>query len=84
MGKLAPDLKLLIFTEYRATQRVLAEALTQAFGEHSVGMIHGSMKNEERRRQVDLFNEDIESADGAYPRFMVSTEAGATPLTNTP
>jgi superfamily II DNA or RNA helicase len=76
VGKLAPDLKLLIFTEYRATQQALAEALTQAFGKHSVGMIHGSMKNEERRRQVDLFNEDSESADGPYPRFMVSTEAG--------
>jgi len=65
------DLKLLIFTEYRATQAVLVEALKQQFGDDCVVTINGSMKMLERGVQVDAFNEKRPN-----PRFMVSTEAG--------
>jgi hypothetical protein len=65
------ELKLLIFTEYRATQNVLVEALTGEFGEDCVVTINGSMNIEERRKQVYAFNEKRPN-----PRFMVSTEAG--------
>ncbi|RYE76256.1 MAG: hypothetical protein EOO74_08720, partial [Myxococcales bacterium] len=68
---LGPDVKLLIFTEFRATQSVLVAALRQRFGADSVATINGSMNMLERRRQVDLFNEQTPN-----PRFMVSTEAG--------
>jgi len=65
------ELKLLIFTEYRATQAVLVEALKQQFGNDCVVTINGSMNMLERRKQVDAFNEKRPD-----PRFMVSTEAG--------
>lgn len=69
--ELEGTVKLLIFTEYRATQNVLADALTAQFGEDSVVTIHGSMNMAERRKQVDAFTEQLPN-----PRFMVSTEAG--------
>jgi superfamily II DNA or RNA helicase len=68
---LQSDVKVLIFTEFRATQGVLVRALKAAFGEQSVVIINGSMNMGERRQQVDLFNEQR-----PHPRFMVSTEAG--------
>lgn len=68
---LPADVKLLIFTEYRATQGVLETALREAFGKDSVATIHGSMDMATRRRHVDDFNEKVPN-----PRFMVSTEAG--------
>jgi superfamily II DNA or RNA helicase len=65
------DLKLLIFTEFRATQSVLVERLILKFGPESVVVIHGSMDMKERRTNVTLFNESVPN-----PRFMVSSEAG--------
>lgn len=63
--------KMLIFTEYRATQDVLVERLVARYGESAVATIHGSMSRQERRNQVERFNEHTPN-----PRFMVSTEAG--------
>lgn len=71
IGELPGDVKVLIFTEYRATQSRLVEALESRFGPNSVAQINGSMDTTERKRQVESFNEDIPN-----PRFMVSTEAG--------
>jgi hypothetical protein len=65
-----PDLKVLIFTEYRATQEVLANTLAELFGKESVETIHGSKSHEERKEIVAKFNEHDE------PRFLVSTAAG--------
>src|SRR5262249_50515351 len=65
-----PDLKLLIFTEYRATQDVLTATLAGLFGEESVETIHGSKKLDERKAVVRRFNEQDR------PRFLVSTAAG--------
>jgi superfamily II DNA or RNA helicase len=65
------DVKLLIFTEYRATQKALIDSLEAQFGADTVAKIHGSMSADERRKQVHSFNEQRPN-----PRFMVSTEAG--------
>ena len=61
-------LKLLIFTEYRATQDYLLDALEQRYPGSDVRSINGGMSLDEKRRHIDAFN------DGA--QFMVSTEAG--------
>ena len=60
--------KLLIFTEYRATQDYLAEALHERFPESGVCQINGGMDLTEKRRNIDRFNDSAQ--------FMVSTEAG--------
>lgn len=73
LGKLVettPNLKVLIFTEYRATQDVLTRTLAGMFGEESVDTIHGSKKLDERKEVVRRFNEE------GQPRFIVSTAAG--------
>jgi hypothetical protein len=62
--------KLLIFTEYRATQDVLTSTLAGLFGTESVDTIHGSKKLDERKEVVRRFNELDQ------PRFIVSTAAG--------
>ena len=69
--ELPGEVKLLIFTEYRATQDVLVAQLRKTFGPGAVATIHGSMDMKERRKQVEAFNEHRPN-----PRFMVSTEAG--------
>jgi superfamily II DNA or RNA helicase len=72
LGKLVettPDLKVLIFTEYRATQEVLTNALADLLGKESVDTIHGSKKLDERKEVVRRFNEENQ------PRFIVSTAA---------
>jgi superfamily II DNA or RNA helicase len=66
----APEMKLLIFTEYRATQEVLSKTLANLFGKESVDTIHGSKSMEERKEIVARFNEQDQ------PRFIVSTAAG--------
>jgi superfamily II DNA or RNA helicase len=71
VAELPAHVKVLIFTEYRATQNALSENLKAKFGENSVVEIHGSMNAATRREQVRLFNEER-----PHPRFMVSTEAG--------
>ena len=63
--------KLLIFTEYRATQEALIQALGRVFGGDTVAYIHGSMSMDQRRAEVARFNLPNEG-----PRFLVSTEAG--------
>jgi superfamily II DNA or RNA helicase len=66
----APDMKVLIFTEYRATQDVLTSSLASLFGKESVDTIHGSKKLDERKEVVRRFNSPEQ------PRFIVSTAAG--------
>ncbi len=68
--KATPDVKVLIFTEYRATQDVLTTTLARRFGKESVDTIHGSKKLDERKEVVRRFNEEDQ------PRFIVSTAAG--------
>lgn len=63
-----PDARLLVFTEYRATQTHVAKALTDVFGDGQVHIIHGGMSMEERRRAIVLFETE--------GRFLISTEAG--------
>ncbi len=60
--------KLLIFTEYRATQEYLVNTLEERYPNAGVAQIHGSMSLDEKRASIDRFNESA--------RFMVSTEAG--------
>lgn len=61
-------LKLLVFTEYRATQDYLVDALAQRYPGSSVRSINGGMSLDEKRRHIDAFNDQAQ--------FMVSTEAG--------
>ena len=65
-----PEIKVLIFTEYRATQAVLENALIRLFGPQSVDTIHGAKSLDERKAVVARFNEQDQ------PRFIVSTAAG--------
>lgn len=60
--------KLLFFTEYRSTQRILVENLERLFGQNKVATIHGGQAMDQRRDAVDSFNTDYQ--------FLVSTEAG--------
>lgn len=62
--------KLLVFTEYRATQTYLKEALESRFPQAGeVLQINGSMKLEEKLESIRKFNEGDST-------FLVSTEAG--------
>ena len=61
-------LKLLVFTEYRATQDYLADALEQRYPGSGVCSINGGMSLDKKREQIDAFND--------HAQFMVSTEAG--------
>lgn len=63
-----PDEKVLVFTEYRATQASIADALCQRFGEHRVNLIHGSQDYSERAAQIAGFEDQ--------GQFLISTEAG--------
>ncbi len=60
--------RLLIFTEYRATQDYLVDALERRHPGSGVVQINGSMSLNEKRANIDSFNESSQ--------FMVSTEAG--------
>ena len=62
------DNKLLIFTEYRATQEYIVDALKQHYPSCGVAQINGGMDLREKRENIGQFNE--------ASRFMVSTEAG--------
>lgn len=66
---LAQDQSLLVFTEYRATQSYLAEAIANAFPGVQVATINGSMPLDEKMKNVRAFN-------GREAQVMVSTEAG--------
>ena len=60
--------RLLIFTEYRATQDYLVEALKSRYPSSGVVQINGSMSLNEKRDSIENFN--------STSQFMVSTEAG--------
>lgn len=62
------DEKVLIFTEYRTTQKYLRDALTEYYGSDQVELINGSMRHAERREAIKRFEE--------HGRFLISTEAG--------
>jgi ERCC4-related helicase len=63
-----PDEKILIFSEYRATQDYVAEALAAKFGSHRVNLLNGSMSPPDRMQQIRAFESD--------GQFLISTEAG--------
>ena len=60
--------RLLIFTEYRATQDYLVDALKSRFPNKGVAQINGGMSLIEKMANIDRFNNSAQ--------FMVSTEAG--------
>lgn len=66
---LAEGKKLLVFTEYRATQAYLKEALEHNLEAGEILLIHGSMSLDQKLEMIDLFN-------NGPNRFLVSTEAG--------
>ncbi len=67
---IAESEKLLVFTEYRATQAYLRDALQGQFPDHGrVLLINGSMSLKEKLSEIEAFNEGTNS-------FLVSTEAG--------
>lgn len=62
--------KLLVFTEYRATQSYLKQALEEAFNDPGgVLLINGSMDLDAKLQTIEAFNEGDN-------RFLISTEAG--------
>lgn len=63
-----PDEKVLIFTEYRATQDYLRKALVARFGDDKVEIIRGGQSQDERRAAIARFEDK--------GQFLVSTEAG--------
>ena len=60
--------RLLIFTEYRATQEYIVEQLQTRFPDAETLQIHGGMTLREKRANIAAFNDK--------GRFLVSTEAG--------
>jgi ERCC4-related helicase len=60
--------KLLVFTEYRATQTYLEEAIRQRYPEQDVALINGSMGLDAKLAAIRSFQGDA--------MFMISTEAG--------
>ena len=64
----ADDEKLLIFTEYRATQDYLVEHIKKRYARDVVAQINGGMNLDQKRQNIRDFNADA--------RFMVTTEAG--------
>lgn len=63
-----PNEKILIFSEYRATQEYIKEAITAQFGEDKVVLLHGGLSHDERRDVIGQFDNDAQ--------FLISTEAG--------
>ena len=63
-----PKRKVLVFTEYRATQEYVRNSLELRFGQGSVFLIHGSQDYKEREQAIRNFE--------AKGRFLISTEAG--------
>ena len=63
-----PEERILIFTEYRATQDYLKQTLATRFGENKVNLIHGSLDQPERAAQIAAFEDS--------GQFLISTEAG--------
>lgn len=63
-----PEEKVLIFTEYRATQDYIHNTLNARFGTNTVEMIHGGQSQDERRAAIARFEDS--------GQFLISTEAG--------
>ena len=63
-----PDAKVLLFTQFRGTQRFLAEQLSAAGW--GVNVFHGQMSPQEKDDAVERFKND------AGPQVLISTEAG--------
>ena len=63
------DQQLLIFTEYRATQEYLIDALRERYPDTKVVQINGSMSLTEKMENISMFN-------NLSAQFIVSTEAG--------
>ncbi len=63
-----PTEKILIFTEYRATQDYLITTLQKSFGQNAVVAINGSQSRDERLSAINQFED--------CAQFLVSTEAG--------
>ena len=66
----APDQRVLIFTEYLATQNFLIGSLEKVYGEGCATFIRGGMTMWDKRRNIAKFR------DSPKVRFLVSTEAG--------
>ncbi len=64
-----PDEKVLIFTEYRATQDHLAKALLGIYGADAVYLINGGQDYKEREQAITDFEDK--------GKFLISTEAGS-------
>ncbi|MCK2183595.1 helicase-related protein [Halomonas getboli] len=64
----SPGERILIFTEYRATQKYLKTALREKFGPDTVQLIHGGMSLDERSEAIHSFQN--------LGQFLISTEAG--------
>ena len=63
-----PDEKVIVFTQFRETQRYLAELLSaKGWG---VNLFHGQMASREKDRAIERFR------NNAGPQVLVSTEAG--------
>lgn len=62
------DKRILIFTEYRATQTHIATGLSGVFGAGSVHLLNGGMDLDERNAAIEAFE--------SRGRFLISTEAG--------
>jgi len=60
--------KILIFTEYRATQSYLSNLIKTRYGSGSVSLIHGGQKHQDRKKAIEQFEEN--------GQFLISTEAG--------
>ncbi len=60
--------RILIFSEYKASQKYLAAALREKYGEDQVYLIHGSMDHSERTASIAGFEDN--------GKFLISTEAG--------
>ena len=63
-----PEEKVLVFTEYRATQAHIAEALRTRFGADKVNLIHGGQAFKDRSAEIAHFEDQ--------GQFLISTEAG--------
>ncbi len=76
LDRLLPDIhrknpreKMVIFTEYRGTQKYLLRALSERYGEQAVSVIHGGQDRGEREQAIIQFEDE-------GGQFLISTEAG--------
>ena len=60
--------KILIFTEYRATQSYLLKIIEDRYGSNKASLIHGGQKHHDRQKAIAQFEGSCQ--------FLISTEAG--------